>query len=104
MLRSGPSVEDEQVHAAAHREFINWMIRRNVVLLGGAFGSPFDDVYAAYLLRCSGLDEAREIVADDPFVAQDVVRPQFMEWELVGINPDAIDEAAVVRPADLDPG
>jgi hypothetical protein len=29
------------------------------------------------------------------------VRPECVEWELVGINPEAIDPAAVVRPDDV---
>ena len=101
ILRGGPRVDDEHAHAPAHRAFIDSMIRRNIVLLGGAFASPIEDAYAAYLLRCSGTDEAAEITAEDPFVVHEVVRPEFVEWELVGINPEAIDESAVVRPRDV---
>ena len=50
---------------------------------------------------CSGVDEARGIVAEDPFVVHDVVRPECVEWELVGVNPDAIEASAVIRPEDV---
>jgi hypothetical protein len=60
-----------------------------------------DDLDAAYVLRCGSLDEAREIVATDPFVINDVARPEPVVWKLVGINPDAIDAAAVLRPEDI---
>ena len=101
ILRGGGNVEDDRLHAPAHEEFITSLIRQNVVLLGGAFAEPVGDAYAAYLLRCRGIEEAREVVAADPFVAHDVVRPECVVWELVGINTDAIDASAVVRPQDV---
>lgn len=60
-----------------------------------------DDIDAAYLLRCGSLEETCDIVATDPYVVNDVARPVCVVWELVGINPDAIDEAAVLRPEDI---
>jgi uncharacterized protein YciI len=101
ILRGGANADDDPLHAPAHNDFISSLIKRNLVLLGGAFAEPVDDAYAAYLLRCSGTEEARRIAADDPFVLHDVVRPECVEWELIGINPDAIDSAAVVRPEDV---
>jgi hypothetical protein len=101
ILRGGGNADDDQLHALAHERFISSLIKRNVVLLGGAFAKAVDDVYAAYLLRCSGVEEARGIVAEDPFVLHDVVRPECVEWQLVGVNPEAIDASAVVRPEDV---
>jgi hypothetical protein len=34
-------------------------------------------------------------------VRGEVARPECVEWDLVGINPDAIDAAAVLRPYDV---
>ena len=59
------------------------------------------DADGAYLLRCGSLEEARELVATDPYVSNDVVRAEPVVWELVGINPDAIDAAVVLRSEDL---
>ena len=101
ILRGGANAESDRLHAPAHEEFITSLIKQNVVLLGGAFAEPVGDAYAAYLLRCRGIEEAREVVAADPFVAHDVVRPECVVWELVGINTDAIDASAVVRPQDV---
>jgi uncharacterized protein YciI len=101
LLRAGENADDEPVHAAAHEAFISSLIRRNLILLGGALADPVDDVYAAYLLRCDGVDEARAIAAEDPFVVDDVLRAHCVEWPLVGINPDAIEDSMLVRPADV---
>jgi uncharacterized protein YciI len=101
ILRGGANAEGEQAHAPAHERFINSLIERNLVLLGGAFARAIDDVYAAYVLRCSGVEEARAIAAEDPFVVHEVVRPECVDWKLVGINPDAIEASAVVRPEDV---
>ena len=101
ILRGGENDADDELHASAHRQFISSLIRRNLVLLGGALAEPLGDVYAAYVVRCSGAEEARALVADDPFVIHDVVRPECVEWELVGINPDAVEASAVVRPKDV---
>lgn len=101
ILRHGGKAENEQLHAPAHERFISSLIKQNVVLLGGAFAKAVEDAHAAYVLRCSGVDEALGIVAEDPFVVHDVVRPQCVAWELVGVNPDAIDASAVIRPKDV---
>jgi uncharacterized protein YciI len=101
ILRRGGNADDERLHAEAHEQFIDSLIERNLVLLGGGFAESIDDADAAYLLRCSGVEEARRIAAADPYVVHDVVRPEPVVWELVGINPDAIDEAAVLRPEDI---
>jgi uncharacterized protein YciI len=100
-LRGGANIEAGELHAEAHTAFIDSLIRQNLVLLGGAFAEPVGDVHAAYLLRCSGAEEARAIAAQDPFVVHDALRPDCVEWALVGINPRAIDAAAVVTPDDV---
>jgi uncharacterized protein YciI len=101
ILRRGGNADDERLHAEAHVRFIDSLIERNLVLLGGGFAEAVDDADAAYVLRCGSVEEAREIVATDPFVINDVARPEPVVWELVGINPDAIDAAAVLRPEDV---
>ena len=101
ILRRGNNAEDEQLHAPAHERFITSLIKRNVVLLGGAFSKAVDDAHAAYLLRCSTVDEARGLVAEDPFVIQGVAQPECVEWKLVGVNPEAIEASAVIRPEDV---
>jgi len=98
MLKGTRNADGEMLHAEAHARFITSLIDRNLVLLGGGFAEEVDGLQAAYLLRCSGLEEARAIAAEDPFVVNNVVRVECVEWRLVGINPDAIDNALVVRP------
>jgi uncharacterized protein YciI len=101
ILRGGENADADQVHAAEHEQFISSLIKRNAVLLGGSFAEAIDDAYAAYVLRCGGVEEARRIAAADPFVLHGVVRPECVEWELVGINPEAIDASAIVRAEDV---
>jgi uncharacterized protein YciI len=101
ILREGERMEQEPAFAAEHEQFIDSLIARNVVLLGGPFAAPVGDADAAYLLRCGSVEEAQAIAAEDPYVRGEVARPECVEWDLVGINPDAIDAAAVIRPQDL---
>ena len=101
ILRGGPNVDADHIHAEAHEQFITSLIRNNVILLGGGFAEPVGDVYAAYVLRCGDVGEAQAIAARDPLVMNDVLRPECVEWSLVGINTDAIDATAVVRPGDV---
>jgi uncharacterized protein YciI len=101
ILREGEQVEQEHAFAAEHEQFIDSLIERNLVLLGGAFAAPVGDANAAYLLRCGSVEEARAIAAEDPYVRGQVASPECVEWELVGINPDAIDPDAVFRPQDV---
>jgi uncharacterized protein YciI len=96
LLRNGENAEEEALHPEAHEHFIDGLIERHAVLLGGSFVPAFRDAGAAYLLRCAGLEEAQAIAAEDPLVAQGVVRAECVEWELVGIDPDAIDSGQVV--------
>ena len=100
LLRDGPHADDADVYAEAHERFIDSLIERNLVLLGGAFRGPAADVAAGYVLRCP-LDEAHRIAEEDPFVRHGVVRADPLEWDLVGINPDAVDPGVVVRPATM---
>jgi putative methionine-R-sulfoxide reductase with GAF domain len=60
-----------------------------------------DDLEAAYVLRCDTVDEARKVIADDPYFAHEVVVPVVVEWQLVGINPAAIDAGSIVEPGDV---
>ena len=101
ILKDGRNADAEPLHSAAHETFISSLIKRNAILLGGAFADAVDDAFAAYLLRCDDVEEAQRIAAEDPFAVNDVVRPLCVAWELVGVNPDAIDRSAVIRPQDV---
>ena len=101
ILKEARNADAEPAYAAEHQAFIGSLIKRNAVLLGGSFADVIDDASAAYLLRCADLDEARRIAAKDPYVVNEVVRPRCVAWELVGINPDAIDDSAVIRSEDV---
>jgi hypothetical protein len=96
LLHDGENAGDETLHAEAHEHFIDGLIERHAVLLGGSFAPTFGDVGGAYVLCCGGLGDAQAIAAEDPLVAHRVVRAECVEWELVGIDPDAIDAGAVV--------
>ena len=101
MLRRGENDSDYRLYAAAHTAFIEGLIKQNRILLGGRFATRADDVEAAYVLRAGNVDEARTIAEADPFATAGVCRPECRRWKLIGINPDAVDEALVVRPNDI---
>jgi hypothetical protein len=44
------------------------------------------------------LDEARAIAASGPLVRTGGIRCDVVEWELVGVNPDAVDRSALLYP------
>lgn len=94
------SVNDEAGVQAAHESFITDLIRRNSILLGGGFDAPIGAAEAAYVLNCS-VDEASAIASEDPLVSNGVMKAEWVEWELVGVNPDAIDARVMIRPRDL---
>lgn len=75
-----------------HEPFIDSLIQRHEVLLGGAFEeSGLSGLTAGYVLRCANLDQARSIVARDPLVASGAATAAIARWDLVGIDLAAID-------------
>ena len=100
-MQSGQNADAEERHAAAHREFISSLIKRNAVVLGGDFSDLVEGANAAYLLSCGNVDEAESIAAADPFAVNEVVQPKCVEWQLVAVNPEAVDISDIVRPTDV---
>ena len=99
-LRRGDSAGDEELHDAAHEAFIDSLIARHAILLGGPFGALLEDVDGAYVLRCGSVDAAREIASGDPLVVHRVSRAECIEWQLVGIDVDAIEPKYQPGPTD----
>jgi uncharacterized protein YciI len=91
LLERGPNAGDQDLHQAAHEDFIDSLIDRHAILLGGSFGEDVGEASGAYVLRCTEVEEARAIAAGDPLVVNGVVRVRCVEWELVGIDAEAID-------------
>lgn len=81
-----------------HVRFIDGLISQNRVVLGGDWKPPIAGFEAAYLLSCASLDEAREIAASDPLVRGRSMRFEVVEWELVGVDPDAVDRGSLLYP------
>jgi uncharacterized protein YciI len=82
----------------AHERFIDDLDRANKVVLGGAWKPPAERFVAAYVLSCESLEEARELAKSDPLARADAIRCEVVEWELVGVNPDAVDREALLYP------
>jgi len=98
LLIAAPTTDEDP----DHEPFVDSLIRRNAVLLGGPFaGEPLPDVSAAYVLRCADLAEAAALVATDPLVTAGAAIPAIAQWDLVGINPSAIDPDIEIRPGDV---
>jgi uncharacterized protein YciI len=101
LLHAGPRFGDIDMYTKGHERFIDSLVRRSLILLGGAIEGSAAFAHAAYILRSDDLEQARALAADDPFVAHDCVRVEVCKWQLVGINPDAIAPSAVRTPADV---
>jgi hypothetical protein len=76
-----------------HEPFIDSLIARELVLLGGSFeGAPS----VGYVLRCASLADARAVVATDPLVSSGAFDASVAVWDLVAIDPRQVDPALVV--------
>ena len=84
-----------------HEPFVDWLLARNLVLLGGELAPPPLGVEAAYVLSCSSYDQALDLVAREPRVSSGCMRADVVEWQLVGVNPDAVERELVLRPDDV---
>ena len=63
-----------------HAEFIDALIAKGTFVMGGPFA---DNSGSLSLLEGVSVDEAREIIADDPFVANGVfVLDDLREWDV----------------------
>jgi uncharacterized protein YciI len=81
-----------------HERFIDRLDADNKVVLGGHWQPPTAGIDSAYLLNCQSLQEAHQLAAADPLVRGDAVRCHVIEWELVGVNPDAVDRSSLRFP------
>ena len=84
-----------------HEPFVDWLLARNLVLLGGELEPPSSGVDAAYVLSCASLDEARDLVARDPLVSSGCMLADVVEWQLVGVNPTAVEPELLLGPDDV---
>jgi uncharacterized protein YciI len=76
-----------------HEPFIDSLIKRHQVLLGGRLTAPSGPTpVAAYVLRCGSLIEAEGLAAADPLVSQGAAVPTVTEWELVALDLLAVDD------------
>jgi uncharacterized protein YciI len=91
LLERGPNAAEEHRHQGAHEEFIDSLIERHAILLGGSFAEDVGDADAAYVLRCDGVEQAQSIAARDPLVVNGIARAVCIEWQLVGIDAEAIE-------------
>ena len=70
----------EQPRWDEHAEFIDALIAKGTFVMGGPFA---DNSGSLSLLEGVTVDEAREIIADDPFVANGVfVLDDLREWDV----------------------
>ncbi len=67
-------------------------------MLGGGWTPAAGGFDAAYLVSCESLEEAQAIAESDPLVRADAIRCDVVEWELVGMNPDAVDRSSLLYP------
>jgi hypothetical protein len=99
LLEDVPGVEVSDDVQRDHVDFIDSPIARNLVLLGGSFDGAVGDASAAYLLACPRRRAGgRRRRPARPCGSR---RPRLVSWQLVGVNPEAVGDALVVRPGDI---
>ena len=82
----------------SHERFIDSLIARNAVLLGGGFASSVGGSSAGYVLVAKDIDEAEALAREDPLVEHGIATYEITEWRLVGINTAAIDPDLALSP------
>ncbi|WP_344688146.1 hypothetical protein [Blastococcus jejuensis] len=75
-----------------HEPFVDSLVERQLVLLGGSLGSDA----AAYVLRCDSLAAARAVVAEDPLVSSGAMTATVTAWDLVGVDLRLVEPDLVV--------
>jgi hypothetical protein len=100
LLHEPVSMPDVEVD---HESFIDSLIKRNVILLGGSLpASPEPGIWAAYVLSCASHGDALAIVASDPLVIHGLAVPTVTTWDLVAINTAAIASELAITPDDVE--
>jgi hypothetical protein len=82
--------------ADSHEPFIDSLIARNAVLLGGGFETPVNGFSAAYVLAAKDIATATALAHEDPLVRDARATCDVTEWRLVGINTAAIDPSQTI--------
>jgi uncharacterized protein YciI len=82
----------------AHERFIDELDGAGRIVLGGSWKPPAGGFDAAYLVSCETLEEAREVALSDPLARAGAITCQVVEWELVGVNADAVDQSSLLFP------
>lgn len=82
----------------AHEEFIGSLEREHRVILGGELKPPLAGHFGAYVVRCRDLQEAQQLAEQDPLAKQGAITVKAYEWQLVGVDPEAVDREALLYP------
>jgi uncharacterized protein YciI len=90
LLEASANRKQEEKYEVEHIRFIDTMIEQNKVLLGGSLGIGLNEVEGAYLLNVRTHAEAETWTLKDPFVQHNIFRPRIIQWDLVGIDKNAI--------------
>jgi uncharacterized protein YciI len=91
LLSDMPDAVVNDTEADSPERFIDSLIARNAVLLGGRLKTPINGFSAAYVLAADDIDTATSLAHEDPLVRHGRVACEVSEWRLVGINTAAID-------------
>ncbi len=82
-----------------HEPFIDWLDSLSLVVLGAELDAPALGAEVAYVLSCGSLADAQELVVSDPLVSSGYMRADVVEWQVVGLNPAAVEPGLLSRPS-----
>lgn len=96
LLEASTNRKQEEKYRIQHMEFIDSMIEQNKVLLGGSLGTGLKEMEGAYLSNVRTYAQAEEWALKDPYFEHNVYRAHIIQWDLVGIDKNAIDPLLIL--------
>jgi uncharacterized protein YciI len=86
MLTEGLTASERET-IAAHLAYLQRLTAAGVVLLFGRTQTTDASTFGIVVFRASSLDEARQIMADDPAVRERVMEAQVFPFHIAGVGP-----------------
>jgi uncharacterized protein len=86
LLIEGPTPAERDA-LGAHRAYLDRLAAAGVVLLFGRTQTTDAATFGIVIFRAASLDEARQVMADDPAVHASVMRAEVFPFHLVGVGP-----------------
>src|SRR5262245_10112082 len=85
LLTEGPTPEERDA-LGAHRAYLDRLAAAGIVLLFGRTQTTDAATFGIVIFRAASLDEAHQVMADDPAVRAGVMRAEVFPFHVVGVG------------------